>query len=158
MTKIKRVTRMSRKRQYAVKIASCLVARNLEALGKDRCQSFLLNDSAANVSIKADIAETRKRSRVSGNSGPRGGAPFCNSTCLNASIPNVRGLAKVRCLSAVGMAVTGYMAPERNSMGMTRKFMMMLNPSNEVSRAAIKIPSEVMQNETSMAMARTSKN
>src|SRR5512143_1206381 len=56
------------------------------------------------------------------------------------------------------MAVTGYMAPERNSMGMTRKFMMMLNPSKDVSRAAIRIPNEVMQNETRTATATTSKN
>ncbi len=56
------------------------------------------------------------------------------------------------------MEVTGYMAPERNSMGMTRKFMMILNPSKDVSRAAIRMPSDVMQNETSRATATTSMN
>ncbi len=56
------------------------------------------------------------------------------------------------------MAVTGYIAPERKSIGITRKFMIMLNPSNDVSLAAIKIPSEVMQNETRVDIATTSRN
>jgi len=43
-----------------------------------------------------------------------------------------------------GRDVTGYMRPERKGMGMTRKFMMMLKPSKEVSRARIRMPMEVM--------------
>ena len=58
----------------------------------------------------------------------------------------------------VGIEETGYMAPERKNMGMTRKFMMMLNPSKEVSLAAIKIPREVIQNETRIDAAKTAMN
>jgi len=49
--------------------------------------SFFLKDSAASVSMIADIAATSKRSSVRGNSGPRGGVPLRSSTCLNASMP-----------------------------------------------------------------------
>src|SRR3990172_8177733 len=56
------------------------------------------------------------------------------------------------------MDVTGYIAPDRNNMGITRKFMMILKPSKEVSRAAIRIPNEVMQNDTSTEAATTSMN
>ncbi len=56
------------------------------------------------------------------------------------------------------MDETGYMAPDRKNMGMTRKFIMMLKPSNEVSRAAMRMPREVMQNETRIATPVTSIN
>src|SRR5512135_1556375 len=57
-----------------------------------------------------------------------------------------------------GMDDTGYMAPERKNIGITRKFMMMLKPSKDVSRAAMRMPMEVIQNETSMDTATTSAN
>ena len=119
---------------------------------------FLLNENAARVIIISEMAATIIRSIISGNSGPRGGSPPRSRTCLKISIPNVRGLMWESSHKTVGIEETGYMAPERKNMGMTRKFMMMLNPSKEVSLAAIKIPREVIQNETRIDAATTAMN
>src|SRR4030067_284043 len=62
----------------------------------------------------------------------------------------------VSCRSAGGMDETGYIAPERKNMGITRKFIMMLKPSKDESRAAIRMPMDVMQKETRRATTVTS--
>ena len=49
--------------------------------------SFLLNASAARVSMTTETAITMARSRATGNSGPRGGEESRRSTCLKASMP-----------------------------------------------------------------------
>ena len=116
--------------------------------------SFLLNDSAARVSMTTETAITMARSRATGNSGPRGRRGVSQEHVLEGVDAVGEGLRCVSCRSAGGMDDTGYMAPERKNMGITRKFMMMLNPSKDVSRAAMSIPMEVMQNETSTARRR----